>query len=111
MLPGARRVSDRAPTHSLELDRAGFPEPTRGAVPQPRSRDIAVSDGRVEMRLGDAHRLLAWTAIVGLFVGPVVLAVTYTLLTEWVNNKDPAKPRFPRPEGGAEPSVRSRGRP
>ncbi len=35
--------------------------------------------------------LLAF-GIVGLFVGPVVLAVTYTLLTEWINNKGPAQP-------------------
>ena len=26
--------------------------------------------------------------IVGLFVGPVVLAVTYTLLTDWVRERD-----------------------
>ena len=26
--------------------------------------------------------------IIGLFVGPVVLAVTYTLLTEWIADQD-----------------------
>lgn len=35
--------------------------------------------------------LLAF-GIVGLFVGPVVLAVTYTLLTEWISNKDLGQP-------------------
>jgi len=30
--------------------------------------------------------------VMGLFIGPVVLAVTYTLLVEWVRN-DPAGPR------------------
>ena len=74
------------------MDRARFLEPARRVVPQPLSRDIAVTDGRVEMRLGDAYRLLAWTAIVGLFVGPVVLAVTYTLLTEWISNKNLGQP-------------------
>ena len=29
--------------------------------------------------------------IVGLFVGPVVLAVTYTLLKDWVNEGETAK--------------------
>jgi predicted PurR-regulated permease PerM len=35
--------------------------------------------------------LLAF-GIVGLFVGPVVLAVTYTLLKQWVSEPDPAPP-------------------
>jgi len=35
--------------------------------------------------------LLAF-GIIGLFVGPVVLAVTYTLLKEWVSERDPAPP-------------------
>lgn len=41
---------------------------------------------------GCATALLASTAIVGVFVGTVVLAVTYALLTEWINNKDPGQP-------------------
>jgi predicted PurR-regulated permease PerM len=35
--------------------------------------------------------LLAF-GIIGLFVGPVVLAVTYTLLKEWVSERDPEPP-------------------
>ena len=35
--------------------------------------------------------LLAF-GIIGLFVGPVVLAVTYTLLKEWVGERDPESP-------------------
>ncbi len=35
--------------------------------------------------------LLAF-GIIGLFVGPVVLAVTYTLLKEWVSERDPESP-------------------
>jgi predicted PurR-regulated permease PerM len=29
--------------------------------------------------------------VVGLFIGPVILAVTYTLLVAWVNDRQPAK--------------------
>lgn len=35
--------------------------------------------------------------IIGVFVGPVILAVTYTLLKEWVENKTVAGDEFPRP--------------
>ena len=34
--------------------------------------------------------------IVGLFVGPVVLAVTYTLLLDWVNDGAPRSAPVPR---------------
>jgi predicted PurR-regulated permease PerM len=42
--------------------------------------------------------------IVGLFVGPVVLAVSYTLLTAWVDEQDkPAPAPAPAPAPGAAP--------
>jgi predicted PurR-regulated permease PerM len=30
--------------------------------------------------------------IVGIFIGPVVLGVTYTLLVDWVNSGEPEAP-------------------
>ena len=39
--------------------------------------------------------------IVGLFVGPVVLAVSYTLLASWVNEQDAAPPPPPAAAGDA----------
>jgi predicted PurR-regulated permease PerM len=44
--------------------------------------------------------LLAF-GLVGLFIGPVVLAVTYTLLVAWVRGGEPAWPGVPGPNVGA----------
>jgi predicted PurR-regulated permease PerM len=38
--------------------------------------------------------------IIGLFIGPVILAVTYTLLREWVSREQSAGPTEMKTEDG-----------
>jgi hypothetical protein len=61
-------------------------------IVEPRSydRNRAMRTGRIVVATtgnvccGDSRRCLG---IIGLFVGPVMLAVTYTLLREWINEQ------------------------